>query len=93
MALKCLYDEPLFQTTTSSTRWYQIQEQKDLFYITRSPIGIEAFRETNGDTDNPQTAFINLVEDGSDDLIPATFIPDIGKEGVPTVVEFNLFYY
>jgi hypothetical protein len=32
--------------------------------------------------------------DGSDDLIPATFNPEVGvTEGIPTLVELNIFYY
>ena len=49
IVLECIYDEPVFSTVSSSTRWYQILEQKDLFYITREPIDAHAFRMTNGD--------------------------------------------
>ncbi len=34
-----------------------------------------------------------MIEDQSDELIPASFIPEVGSSGIPTVVELNLFYY
>ena len=43
--------------------------------------------------DTPQTSYITLIEDSSDELIPGTFYPQKGASGIPTVVEFNLYYY
>ena len=45
LVIKCIYDEPIFQPITSSTRWYKIREPKELFYITREPVGIDRYRE------------------------------------------------
>ena len=47
--LKCIYDEPIFQPIASSTRWFAIKETKDLFYITREPVGIDRVREVDED--------------------------------------------
>lgn len=47
--LNCIYDEPLGSTISTSTRWYAITSQTDLFYMTQYPISDDDFRATNGD--------------------------------------------
>jgi hypothetical protein len=41
--ITCRYDEQLDVSNSFSTRWFQIQEEKTLGYITRAPIPIENF--------------------------------------------------
>jgi len=74
--LKCIYDEPIFQPIASSTRWYALKESKDLFYITREPVGIDRIREIDPYSQAKETAYKTLINDGSDELLPVTFYPD-----------------
>ena len=45
--IKCRYDEPIVSNETFSesagraTRWYELEEVRDLFFVTREPIDIE----------------------------------------------------
>jgi hypothetical protein len=91
--LKCIYDEPVFQPIASSTRWYSIREPKDLFFITREPVGIDRIREIDPFSESGQTAYANLINDGSDELLTVTFYPDISAPGFPGVVELNINFY
>ena len=63
--------------------------------MTRLPIPIENFikKEADSTSGNPQTFYIQQIEDGSDDLLPVTFYPEVGASGVPTNVTVNIFYY
>ena len=53
------------------------------------------------ESDNAETAYVRAIEDGSDELVPATFHPELGrrsedKDGhpiVPTLVEVDFLYY
>lgn len=49
-----------------------------MFYITREPIPIERFKEESEIADAAQTVYIDAIVDGSDDLIPGTFLPEEG---------------
>ena len=99
--MTCRFDEPLGSTVSGSTRWYAVSEERDLFYVTREPIDIEQFKAESEESDSPQTAYVRAIEDGSDDLVPATFYPQLGqpkedKDGrpiVPTLVEVEFLYY
>jgi hypothetical protein len=42
-SLQCRYDEDLSQLTSSTTRWFEIQQETALFYVTEHPISIEDF--------------------------------------------------
>lgn len=72
-----------------------------MFYVTREPIPIEMFKAESETADNTQTVYIDKILDGSDDLIPGTFLPEEGQATVaadgspivPTLVELNFFYY
>lgn len=62
-----------------------------MFYLTRSPIGIEEFhRKELSDVD--QTYFNSLIEDGSDELISVFFVPG-AMSGIPRRVEIDFLYY
>lgn len=37
----------------TSSRWYELEEERDLFYVTRSPIPIEHFKAESQESDNP----------------------------------------
>jgi len=52
MKINCRYDEDLKNKRSATVRWYQIVEQKKLFYITRDPIPIENFYRLE-DSDTP----------------------------------------
>lgn len=97
----CRFDEPLFEPSEGTTRWYELEEDRELFYITRRPIPIDKFLEESEHSDNSQTYYIRPIIDGSDELVQATFRPDPDRprseEGgplyIPTLVEVNFFYY
>jgi hypothetical protein len=75
--LTCRYDEPLLLADEAdTTRWYALEEERDLFYITRSPIPIDKFTELSEVADNPQTVFVTYISDGSDELVTATIHPE-----------------
>jgi hypothetical protein len=82
----------LKNTRSATVRWYQIVEQKKLFYITRDPIPIENFYKLE-DSDTPQTYYNELIEDGSDELIPVSFWPEEDTTGIPRKVEIDIFYF
>jgi len=42
--LLCRFDEPLEAPVPGSSRWYELKEERDLFFITREPIPIEMFK-------------------------------------------------
>jgi hypothetical protein len=64
-----------------------------MFYITRSPITPEEYNSKDDTGPTPQTAFIRDINSGTDNILPATFFPEIGATGVPRVVTVNFFYY
>lgn len=41
----CRYDEPLDEPSEESTRWYELEEDRELFFISRLPVAIEKFKE------------------------------------------------
>lgn len=45
LVLSCIYDEPIFQPISSSTRWYALLQPTELFLITREPVSIEQLRK------------------------------------------------
>jgi hypothetical protein len=99
--MKCRFDEPLTAPAAGSTRWYALAEERDLFYVTREPIDIEQFKAVSEESDNAETAYVRAIKDGSDELVPAAFHPELGrptedKDGhpvVPTLVEVDFLYY
>jgi len=99
--MKCRFDEPLNEPASGSTRWYALAEERDLFYVTRDPIDIEQFKAVSDESDNAETAYVRAIEDGSDELVPATFHPELGRKSedkdghpiVPTLVEVDFLYY
>jgi len=99
--MTCRFDEPLDKPIAASARWYELAEERDLFYVTREPIDIELFKRVSPESANPQTWYARHIADGSDDLVPATFYPELwqertdedGNPNVPTLVEVNFFYY
>ena len=72
--IPCRYDEALTYKRSQTTRWYALQEETRMFYITREPVPIENFHKLE-DSDTVQTFYNTLLEDGSDDLIPVPFVP------------------
>ena len=99
--ITCRFDEPLGADVSGQTRWYDLRAERELFYVTREPIDITDFKRNSTETANPMTWFIRLIEDGSDDLVPATFYPEVWRERfdadgnpiVPTLVEVSFRYY
>jgi hypothetical protein len=90
--LKCRYDEDLSYLRSTTRRWFEILEPKPLFFMTQSPAAIEDFvRLENSDT--RQTFYNTLIEDGSDELLPVMFYPEIETPGVPRLVEIDFLYY
>ena len=58
------------------------------------------FKKESEESDSPQTYYVRLIADGSDELIKARFFPEVGQPAeidgnpnVPTLVEVNFFYY
>ena len=89
--IPCRYDEALTYKRSQTTRWYALQEETRMFYITREPVPIENFHKEE-DSDRAQTFYNTLLEDGSDDLIPVPFVP-AQLEGIPRTAEIDVLYY
>jgi hypothetical protein len=49
----CRYDEPFGQPSIGSSRWFELEEPRALFYITREPIPIEQFVLQSPEGANP----------------------------------------
>ena len=96
LEIQCRYDEPLNSSTSDSVRWYQIEKEEDLFYISRAPVTATKLNEVDDSGIVPQTIFNSDLNSGTDNLLPATFYPDITAVGqglVPSVVTINFYYY
>jgi len=89
--ITCRYDEPIGYSTSSSEPWFNIIEDKELFYVTRNPVTVNEFNRTTGS--EIQTWYTRLIRDGSDELIPVKIIPEIKKGKRPQLVEANFYYY
>ena len=63
--ITCRFDEDLHYTKSQTVRWYEIEEEKPLFYITRTPIPVENLHKLE-DSQITQTFYNQLIEDGSD---------------------------
>jgi len=96
LQIQCRYDEPLNSSTSVSTRWYEIDSEHVLFYITRNPIDAQKLNEQDDSGLVNQTIFIQDLNSGTDNLLPATFYPDLTMLGlgmIPSVVTVNFLYY
>ena len=51
--MTCRFDEPLDKPIAASERWYELSAERDLFYVTREPIGIEEFKRESDESANP----------------------------------------
>jgi hypothetical protein len=98
--LICRYDEPLGEPVAGSKRWYELGEERDLFFMTRAPVPVDMFTKESEDSENPQTYYVRLIADGSDDLVAATFHPEVqpaadpdGRPIIPHLVEVDFFYF
>lgn len=99
--LTCRFDEPLDSPDPGAIRWYELMESRYMYYVTRDPISIETFYKESEISSTTQSFYTDLVIDGSDDLIPALFIPEYGQKTIaadgtpiiPRLVEANYFYY
>jgi hypothetical protein len=92
LKLKCRYDEDLSYLRSSTVRWFEILEPKPLFFMTQSPVPITDFVKLE-DSDTQQTFYNTLIEDGSDELLPVMFYPNMGAVGIPRLVEIDFLYY
>lgn len=51
--MTCRFDEPLDKPIAASARWYELAEERDLFYVTREPIDIERFKRASPESASP----------------------------------------
>lgn len=57
--IKCRYDEPLIGNETFAAgagrapRWYEIAEERALFFVTREPINITQFTRESEESESP----------------------------------------
>lgn len=93
LLFKCYYSEDITVKRTKSGSWYDIEEEKVLFYMTKEPYSRTVFFEARAGTDL-DSIFTEDVKDLSDNIIAVSFIPDSSSiGGVPTTVEVNIRYY
>jgi hypothetical protein len=93
LMFKCYYAEDVTVTRSKAGSWYDIEEDKVLFYMTKEPYSRTVFFEARAGTDL-DSIFTENVKDLSDNIIPVTFRPDTSAVGgIPTTVELKIRYY
>ena len=88
ISVKCFYGENV--QPTSSTRWFEINQQEVLYYLTRYAISPSDFDATMSAQDS---GFTQHIKDQDDYVVLVKFSPASGGSGVPTLVTMDLSYY
>ena len=86
--LRCFYAEDV--QPTSSKRWFEIKEEKTLFFLTKYAQDPTAFAKTLKALDSDFT--VNL-QNFDDSVIQVKFYPAAIISGIPTTVTMNIAYY
>ena len=87
ISVKCYYAEDV--QATSTTRWFEINQEETLYYMTRNAIDHSAFESTMQGQDS---GFTQNIKDQDDLVVLVKFSPE-GGSGIPTIVTMDLLYY
>lgn len=86
--VKCFYAE--YVQTTASTRWFEINQEEVLYYLTRYPQDPSVFESTMNSVDS---SFTQQIVDQADTVVQVKFSPSGYGSGIPTLVTMNIAYY